>query len=102
VILTLYNRTIHQAVATSSGLGVLISIPAAIGYAAIGWPHMAHLPPGSLGYVSLIGFVLIAPVAAWTAPLGARIAHRFSKRRLETVFGVYQVLIALRFLTAAL
>ncbi len=32
LFMTFYGRPIHQAVATSSGLGVLISIPGAIGY----------------------------------------------------------------------
>lgn len=100
VFLTLYNRPIHNAVATSSGLGVLISIPAAIGYVIIGWPHMSELPFGSLGFVSLLGFALMAPVSMLTAPLGVAIAHRFSKRRLEVVFGLYQLLIALRFFLA--
>lgn len=101
LILTLYNVPIHRAVATSSGLGVLISIPAAILYVLIGLPHQAQLPPGSLGYVSLIGFALCAPASMLLAPVGATLAHRFSRRTLERAFGVYQVLIALRFILAA-
>ena len=37
----MFGRSIHQAVATSAGLGVFISIPGAIGYALAGWPHAA-------------------------------------------------------------
>jgi uncharacterized membrane protein YfcA len=48
MILTLYGKPIHRAVATSAGLGVLISIPATIGYVIAGWPKMALLPPLSL------------------------------------------------------
>jgi uncharacterized membrane protein YfcA len=102
VILTLYARPIHRAVATSSGLGVLISIPASIGYVLVGLAHQASLPPGSLGFVSLIGVALIAPLSYFCAPVGVALAHRFSKRTLELTFGVYQVLIAARFLLAAL
>ncbi len=65
LFMTFYGRPIHQAVATSSGLGVLISIPGAIGYVYAGWPKMglvpAVLPPFSLGYVSLIGMILRDP-----------------------------------------
>ncbi len=98
MIMTLYNRPIHQAVATSAGLGVLTSIPGTLGFALTGLPEHALLPPLSIGYVSLIGAALIAPISMWTAPLGVRIAHAFSRRGLETAFGLYLLLIAARFL----
>ncbi len=98
LVMTLYNRPIHQAVATSSGLGVLISIPGAIGYMLAGWAQMAKLPPLSIGYVSLIGLLLIAPTSAFVAPYGARLAHRMPKRKLELAFGIFLVLVSLRFL----
>ncbi len=98
LVMTLFNRPIHQAIATSSGLGVLISVPGAIGYMLAGWSQMAKLPPLSIGYVSLIGLALIAPTSAFVAPYGARLAHRMPKRKLELAFGVFLVLVSLRFL----
>lgn len=100
LFMTFYGRPIHQAVATSSGLGVIISIPGAIGYIYAGWPHMAELPPLSLGYVSLIGFALFIPTSAWTAPIGAALAHRLSKRRLEVAFGLFLLVVCLRFVAS--
>lgn len=97
LFMTFYGRPIHQAVATSSGLGILISIPGALGYIYAGWPKMALLPPLSLGYVSLIGFLLFIPTSIWTAPIGARLAHRLSKRRLEVAFGIFLLLVCARF-----
>ena len=96
--MTLYGRPIHQAVATSSGVGVLISIPGALGFIYAGWPKLDVLPPLSLGYVSLIGFILFIPTSIWTAPIGARLAHRLSKRKLEVVFGLFLLLVAARFI----
>ncbi|PZO03904.1 MAG: hypothetical protein DCF30_02025 [Hyphomicrobiales bacterium] len=97
LFMTFYGRPIHQAVATSSGLGVIISIPGALGFIYAGWPKMDILPPLSLGYVSLIGFILFIPTSIWTAPIGARLAHRLSKRKLEVVFGLFLLLVAARF-----
>lgn len=97
LFMTFYGRPIHQAVATSSGLGILISIPGALGYIYAGWPKMDILPPLSLGYVSFIGFLLFIPTSIWTAPIGARLAHRLSKRRLEVVFGIFLLLVCARF-----
>jgi uncharacterized protein len=97
LVMTFYGRPIHQAIATSSGLGVLISIPGALGYIYAGWPKMAVLPPLSLGYVSLIGLALFIPTSIWTAPIGARLAHALSKRRLEVAFGIFLLLVSARF-----
>jgi uncharacterized membrane protein YfcA len=97
ITLMIFGRTIHQAVATSAGLGVIISIPGTIGYMLAGWSRMAELPPLSLGFVSLIGFALLAPLGMLVAPFGAKIAHAISRRRLEVAFGCYLVIMATRF-----
>lgn len=102
LFMTFYGRPIHQAVATSSGLGVLISIPGALGFIYAGWPKMDILPPLSLGYVSLIGMILFIPTSIWTAPIGARMAHRLSKRRLEVAFGLFLLFVASRFIWSLL
>jgi uncharacterized membrane protein YfcA len=104
LLMTFYGRPIHQAVATSSALAVLISIPGAIGYIYAGWPAAARYPevlalqmPFALGYVSLIGAVLVIPTSLWTAALGVRAAHALSKRQLETAFGCYLFIVGGRF-----
>lgn len=102
LFMTIYGRPIHQAVATSAGLGVLVSVPGALGFIYAGWPKMDLLPPLSLGYVSFIGFLLFVPTSIWTAPIGARLAHRLSKRKLETAFGLFLLAVAGRFLWSLL
>jgi uncharacterized protein len=42
----------------------------------------------------------MAPVAALVAPYGARLAHALSNRRLETAFGLYLIVVAVRFLVS--
>ena len=96
--LTLYGKPIHNAVATAAGLGVPITLAGTIGYVLAGLLHQAQLPPLSVGFVSLIGVVLVAPISSWVAPLGARLAHRLPKRKLEIAFGLFLVLVASRFL----
>ena len=97
MFMTFYNRPIHQAVSTSAGMGVIISIPGAIGLMLAGWDK-AGLPPGSIGYVSLVGLALFAPVSVWTAPLGVKLAHALPKRALERAFGIFLLCVSLRFL----
>jgi uncharacterized membrane protein YfcA len=98
IALTLYGKTMHQAVATSSGLGVPITIVGTLGYILAGLPQHALLPPLSLGFVSLIGVAVMAPVSSFTAPYGARLAHRLSRRTLELAFSSFLLLISARFL----
>ena len=109
LLMTFYGRPIHQAVATSSALAVLISLPGALGYVYAGWPVAARFPevaalqwPLSLGYVSLIGAVLVMPTSLLTAPLGVRAAHAMSKRTLEMAFGMYLLIVGSRFVISLL
>jgi uncharacterized protein len=109
LLMTFYGRPIHQAVATSSALAVLISIPGALGYVYAGWPAAARHPeiialqlPFALGYVSLIGAVLVMPTSLLTAPLGVRAAHALSKRALEMAFGLYLFIVGGRFVISLL
>ena len=102
MIMSFYGTPIHRSVATSSGVGVLISIPASLGYVYAGWPKMDLLPPGSLGYISFIGFALLIPTTVLAAPYGVKIAHALEKRKLEMAFGIFLLLVALRFLVSLL
>jgi uncharacterized membrane protein YfcA len=96
-VLTFYGRSMQQAVATSAGVGVPITIAGTIGYMLAGWPYMAQTPPLSIGFVSLIGFVLMAPVSSYTANYGVRLAHWLPRRKLEIAFACFLCLVALRF-----
>jgi uncharacterized membrane protein YfcA len=100
IVLTLYGKSIHQAVATSAGLGVPITIVGTLGYILAGLPHQALLPPLSLGFVSLIGVAVMAPVSSLAAPYGAQLAHRLSRRTLELAFSCFLLLISARFLVS--
>jgi uncharacterized membrane protein YfcA len=109
LLMTFYGRPIHQAVATSSALAVLISIPGALGYVYAGWPAAARYPdvfalqlPFAIGYVSLIGALLVMPTSLLTAPFGVRAAHAMSKRRLEIAFGAYLFIVGSRFVISLL
>jgi uncharacterized membrane protein YfcA len=100
MILTLYGKPIHNAVATASGIGVPITIAGTLGYCLAGLPQQALLPPLSIGFVSVIGVVLIAPVSSYVAPLGARLAHALPARWLEIGFGAFLLLAAARFVVS--
>ena len=95
--LVLALEFLRDAVATSAGVTVPVSLAGAAGYMLAGLPHQAAMPPLSLGFVSLIGFALMAPISTFVAGYGARLAHGLGKRQLEMAFGAYLLLMVLRF-----
>jgi uncharacterized protein len=99
-VLTLSGRPIHQAVATASGFGAAIALPAALGYVIAGWGREG-LPPWSLGFVSLPGFFVLAALTAITAPMGARLAHRLPQQHLKRAFAIFLAFVALNMLREA-
>jgi len=94
--MTLYNRPLLQAVATSAGLGPMVAIPGALGLAIAGWGHPL-LPPMSLGYVNVLGAAVIIPASVLAAPIGVSMAHGLPKRKLELLFAAFMAAVAMRF-----
>ncbi len=93
--LTLFNEPIHKAVGTAALFGLVISLPGAVGFAVAGLGD-PRIPAGSVGFVSLLGFACIAPATVLAAPLGAKIAHSFSEKKLSMLFGAFLVVASVR------
>lgn len=86
--LSLCNYPVRRAVGTASVIGLIIALPGAIGFVASGW-HQTNLPPFSLGYVNLAGFVAIASTSMFLAPVGAKAAHTIDPKWLRRLFGIF-------------
>ena len=85
----------HIAVGTGAALGMIISLPgaAAFLYNGLGVPLR---PPGSLGYINLLGFALIVPATLMSTGWGARLAHTLNARRLRQLFALFLALTSAR------
>jgi uncharacterized protein len=94
--MTLFGRSMHQAVGTSAGVGVLIAIPGLLGYMWAGWDR-GGLPPFSTGFVNWMTVLLIIPLTLIVTPYGVSLAHALSKKTLERAFGTYMLIVAARF-----
>lgn len=97
--LTLHGRPIHEAVSTSAGLGVLIAVPGSIGYVLAGWGKPG-LPHDALGYVSLLALAITLPAALTMTRYGVRVAHARSRAQLSRMFGLFLLMVSLRFTLA--
>ena len=96
--MTLCGEPVHKAVGTAALLGLWIALPATIGYLVARPAEAVTLPPLTIGYVSLVGFALVAPISWLVAPMGARLAHSLDRRKLSAAFGAFLLLVATRML----
>lgn len=95
-LLTLYGMPMLNAVATATGIGPIIAVPGIVGYMWAGW-GAEGLPPLSLGYINIAALIVI-PIAVLMAPVGVRMAHGISRRRLELAFAAFVACVVGRFL----
>ncbi len=100
--MTLCGEPVHKAVGTAALLGLWIALPATVGYLVAQVPDGAVVPPLTIGYVSLIGLALVAPITWLVAPFGATLAHSMDRRKLSAAFGAFLMIVAVRMLYRAL
>jgi uncharacterized membrane protein YfcA len=98
-LMTLYGYPIHRAVGTASGLGVIIALPAMLGFLAL---PVADAPPFSIGAVNLPAFAAVILTTYITTPWGAALAHRMDPAPLKRAFSAFLVLVAFNMLRKAL
>lgn len=99
-LMSLYNTPIHRAVATAAGFGVVIAVPAVIGF-LFTTIDPATRPPLTIGAVNLVAFVLVIAMTLITAPIGAKLAHSMDPKPLKRVFAVFLIFVALNMLRKA-
>ncbi|MBC6403987.1 MAG: sulfite exporter TauE/SafE family protein [Hyphomonadaceae bacterium] len=93
-LMLLCGRKIHTAIGTAAAIGFFIGLPAAIGYIISGW-SVSGRPPLSLGYVNLVGFVVMIVMTIICVPFGVKLAHKLDQKILRTIFGVCLLLVSL-------
>ncbi|AGA64816.1 hypothetical protein B488_08240 [Liberibacter crescens BT-1] len=93
IFMVLYGRSIYQAIATSTGVSLLVSIPGALGYIYAGW-GVSGLPVMSLGFINWGAALIVMPIAVLIAPVGIKVAYDIGKRKLEIGFSIFLFVIS--------
>lgn len=96
ILTTLLGFSLIRAIGTSSVFISLTAIGGALSYIITGWG--VNTFPYSLGYISIVNFILIACFSVPLAQVGAKYAHKLPEKRLKQVFGVVVLYIALKML----
>ena len=100
-ILTGYAQPIARAVGTAAGFGLIIAVPAVIGFVISG-AGIPDRPPLSLGYISLPTVLIVIPFTMALAPVGAKLAHTVDPKWVKRGFSVFLALTAVRMLSGVL
>jgi uncharacterized membrane protein YfcA len=96
-VMSLFGVPLRMAVGTSSAFGMLIAIPGTIGFVISGL-GTEGLPPYTLGYVSFLGLLVLLPTSAFTAPIGARLAHKMDRTFLRKIFSLFLTFVSAKML----
>ena len=84
-----------QAIGTSSVTIAFNALGGVLAYAINGW-GVAGLPPYSVGYIDLLQFALLAGASIFSAPWGAKAAHRLPAEKLRAIFVMLMIYIGLK------
>lgn len=100
-LMTLHGVTVHRAVSTAAGFGLMIAVPSVLVFLFLPMPPDAR-PPMTMGLVNFAAFGVIVAMTLLTAPLGARLAHRLEPVLLRRVFALFLLGMAANMMRKAL
>ena len=87
-ILKIFGYPIKVAIGSSAAVGFLIALIGAIGFVVSG-SYLNINVPLSLGFVNVPTFLIFAPITMFMAKIGAKTVHKFDKRFIGKLFGIY-------------
>lgn len=82
-----FQTPMRNAVAIASACGLPIAVVGTIGYALLGKDAL-QLPEWSLGYIYVPSFLGIVLTSIYTAPVGAKLAHKLPAEELKRYFSL--------------
>ena len=91
------GRNIKKAVGTSSGIGLLISLPATLIFILAGL-NIENRPQYSIGFISIMPFFLITLGTFVSVPMGVKIMHNFNDILIKRFFCILLLISALKML----
>lgn len=99
--LTWQNVDIKKAIGTSAAIGLPISIAGTLGYVINGWETYS-MGSYTFGFIYIPAVLLISVASFFTAPYGAKLAHRLNVSILKKVFSVLLIILSIKMLISIL
>tara|TARA_R110001606_G_scaffold395664_2_gene568544 strand:+ start:172027 stop:172908 length:882 start_codon:yes stop_codon:yes gene_type:complete len=91
------NIDIKKAIGTSAAIGLPISVAGTLGYVINGWESYS-IGSYTFGYVYLPAVLLISVASFFTAPYGAKLAHKLNISTLKKIFAVLLIILSIKML----
>ena len=92
-ILKMFGYQIKVAIGSSAAVGFLIALIGAIGFAVSG-SYLNINVPLSLGFINVPAFLIFVPITMFMAKIGAKTVHKFDKRLIGKLLGIYLFIIS--------
>ena len=97
-ILKFFGYSINKAIGSAAAIGFLIALFGAIGFLLTGKYLQTDLPL-SFGFINIPAFLIFIPITTFMARIGARTVHKIDKNKISRFFGIFLILVAIKFLT---
>ena len=97
-ILKFFGYSINKAIGSAAAIGFLIALFGAFGFLITGSYLKTNLPL-SLGFLNIPAFLIFIPITTFMARIGARTVHRIDKNKITRIFGLFLLVIAIKFLS---
>ena len=92
-VLKMFGYPIKVAIGSSAAVGFVIALIGAIGFAVSG-SYLNVKVPLSLGFVNIPTFLIFVPITMFMAKIGAKTVHKFDKRLIGKLFGIYLFIVS--------
>ena len=96
-ILKFFGYSINNAIGSSAAIGFLIALFGAVGFLITG-SYLDVKLPLSVGFLNIPSFLIFIPITTFMASIGARTVHKIDKQRISKYFGIFLLIIGLKFL----
>jgi uncharacterized protein len=95
--LTRFTVPWRAIMGTSTAAAAVYAVCGALGYLTAGW-SVPGRPPGSVGFVYLPAFFVMAITATVMTPLGVKLAKHVSERLLRRCFALFLIVVSIALL----
>ena len=92
-VLKMFGYPIKVAIGCSAAIGFVIALIGAIGFAISG-SYLNINVPLSLGFINIPTFLIFVPITMFMAKIGAKTVHKFDKRLIGKLFGIYLFIVS--------
>ena len=96
-ILKFFGYSINKAIGSAAAIGFLIAFFGAIGFLVTGAYLKTNLPL-SFGFLNIPAFLIFIPITTFMARIGAKTVHKIDKNKISKIFGIFLLIISIKFL----